>query len=219
MSTPRTKLGLAFGVVALAGVGMGFAVSAKMNLAGTQQLASAPAKPAGVVATPDARNAPKAALPPLVLPPPAAGQPAATPGTSFAGLVKATGPAVVHIGVRKFRAEGLGTGFIVSQDGYILTNEHVVGDAQMIRVRLSDRREYDAERWRTVFHQRDIDGELAIAFDEFLRAVERIDHEEAIAKDGDASRSGTLFRQHRNTCRCQHAQDHGLGSGIGLGDR
>jgi serine protease Do len=146
MSKPRTKLGLAFGVVALAGVAMGFAVSAKLNFSGTTSSAQSQAavRNAGVVATPDTKNAPSV-LPPLVLPPPTPGTPAATPGTSFASLVKATGPSVVHIGVRKFRAEGLGTGFLVSQDGYILTNEHVVGDAQLIRVRLSDRREYDAE--------------------------------------------------------------------------
>jgi serine protease Do len=148
MNTQRTKLGLAFGAVALAGVAMGFAVSARLNFSGTPPATAAHAAPAnrtaGVVVTPDTPPAP-APAPPIALPPPSSGMPAATPGTSFASLVKQTGPAVVHVGVRKFRAEGLGTGFIVSQDGYILTNEHVVGDAQQIRVRLSDRREYDAE--------------------------------------------------------------------------
>jgi serine protease Do len=38
-----------------------------------------------------------------------------------------------------------GSGFIVSTDGYILTNDHVVGDATSIRVFLPDRREYTAE--------------------------------------------------------------------------
>lgn len=37
-----------------------------------------------------------------------------------------------------------GSGFIVSADGYILTNNHVVGDADQVTVRLSDRRELDA---------------------------------------------------------------------------
>lgn len=38
----------------------------------------------------------------------------------------------------------LGSGFIVSEDGYILTNNHVVQDADEIIVRLSDRRELEA---------------------------------------------------------------------------
>jgi serine protease Do len=39
----------------------------------------------------------------------------------------------------------MGSGFIISDDGYIVTNHHVVDDAEQVTVRLSDRREYDAE--------------------------------------------------------------------------
>lgn len=41
--------------------------------------------------------------------------------------------------------QSLGSGFIISEDGYILTNHHVVADADKVIVRLSDRRELDAE--------------------------------------------------------------------------
>ena len=38
-----------------------------------------------------------------------------------------------------------GSGFIISADGYVLTNNHVVADADLVAVRLSDRREFDAK--------------------------------------------------------------------------
>src|SRR3954469_17276923 len=41
--------------------------------------------------------------------------------------------------------QGEGSGFIVSADGYILTNAHVVADADEVTVRMTDRREYTAK--------------------------------------------------------------------------
>jgi serine protease Do len=46
---------------------------------------------------------------------------------------------------REFKQNGLGTGFIIDKDGYIVTNNHVVKDADMIKVVLKDEREFDAE--------------------------------------------------------------------------
>jgi len=43
------------------------------------------------------------------------------------------------------KREGEGSGFIVSPDGYILTNTHVVADADEVTVRMTDRREYQAK--------------------------------------------------------------------------
>jgi serine protease Do len=43
------------------------------------------------------------------------------------------------------RIIGQGSGFIISKDGYILTNNHVVGDADKVTVKLLDGREFNAK--------------------------------------------------------------------------
>ncbi len=43
------------------------------------------------------------------------------------------------------RPGGAGSGFIVSSDGYILTNAHVVNEADEVTVKLTDRREFKAK--------------------------------------------------------------------------
>ncbi|MCA0273046.1 MAG: trypsin-like peptidase domain-containing protein [Proteobacteria bacterium] len=89
---------------------------------------------------------------------------------SFAPLVKSSAPAVVNIYASKVVAarrnpfaddpffsqffnfgpatprvqNSLGSGVILREDGIVVSNYHVVGDADEIRVALADRREFDA---------------------------------------------------------------------------
>ncbi len=89
------------------------------------------------------------------------------PSVSLAPLVEELGPAVVYIKVaqkvdtsavppmmmpfldpeqlEQFRTrEGLGTGFFISADGYLLTNNHVVSGADEVTVTLTDERVFEA---------------------------------------------------------------------------
>jgi serine protease Do len=43
------------------------------------------------------------------------------------------------------KQEGVGSGFVISQEGFILTNNHVVEDAEQIKVKLANGKEYDAK--------------------------------------------------------------------------
>jgi serine protease Do len=45
-------------------------------------------------------------------------------------------------GPRSYKQQGLGSGVIVDKDGYVLTNNHVVKDADEIKIKLSDKREF-----------------------------------------------------------------------------
>lgn len=82
---------------------------------------------------------------------------------SFREIARAVKPAVVYVNIVENanvdsgqpdffgfgqgprRREGAGSGFIVTEDGFILTNNHVVGSASKINVTLSDGRRFRAE--------------------------------------------------------------------------
>ncbi len=105
---------------------------------------------------------------------PAAVAPAGQALPDFASIVALNGPAVVNISVSGTRrtanapqvdpnspfyeffrqfggqqsetpVQGQGSGFIVSSDGVVLTNAHVVAEAKEVTVKLTDRREFTAK--------------------------------------------------------------------------
>jgi len=45
----------------------------------------------------------------------------------------------------EFKSNSLGSGFVINQEGYVLTNNHVIKDATDIRVKLADGREFKAK--------------------------------------------------------------------------
>ena len=74
----------------------------------------------------------------------------------FRAAVKKVLPSVVSVDkserIRRFfsnetelRQTGTGSGVIISKDGYILTNNHVVQGADLVKVRLFDKRSFDAK--------------------------------------------------------------------------
>ncbi|MGD8472012.1 MAG: DegQ family serine endoprotease [Desulfobacteraceae bacterium] len=46
---------------------------------------------------------------------------------------------------RDFKQRSLGSGFIIDRAGYIVTNNHVIENADQIKVKLADKREFEAE--------------------------------------------------------------------------
>ncbi len=95
---------------------------------------------------------------------PVAAPPQAAPASGFADIADRITPAVVTIYVEKdvpqhgrqqlppqferFMPQpppvvrGSGSGFVISEDGYIITNNHVVEDASSIEIELADRRRF-----------------------------------------------------------------------------
>ena len=115
----------------------------------------------------------KGAIPALAPAGPVAGSAELPASGTFAPIVEKTAPAVVSIEVSKVvsssegpmrfpffgpygprqrpeegaperRRRGSGSGVIISEDGYIVTNHHVIDGAGDIRVRLNDWREFEA---------------------------------------------------------------------------
>jgi putative serine protease PepD len=64
--------------------------------------------------------------------------------TDVSSVVAKVSPSVVQVNVRTSQGEGLGSGVVLTADGRILTNNHVVADAREVTVTLSDGRTVDA---------------------------------------------------------------------------
>lgn len=64
---------------------------------------------------------------------------------SISEIAQKVSPSVVGIAVKKANGSGVGTGIIKTEDGYIITNYHVIEDHQMIEVLTSDGKYHRAE--------------------------------------------------------------------------
>jgi S1-C subfamily serine protease len=61
-----------------------------------------------------------------------------------AGIIAKVEPAVVAVTVNERGGQSAGTGFFLSDDGYLVTNAHVVSGAQSAKLQLNDGRSLDA---------------------------------------------------------------------------
>ena len=68
-----------------------------------------------------------------------------TKATDVSAVVERVAPSVVQVNVRTGQGEALGSGVVLTADGRILTNNHVVAGAQEVTVTLSDGRTVDAK--------------------------------------------------------------------------
>lgn len=88
---------------------------------------------------------PEAAVPVAVPPIGATGDPISPPaGGSIAAVAAALQPSVVQINVAGGGGAGTGSGFVIREDGYILTNNHVTADGNDITVTFADGETADA---------------------------------------------------------------------------
>jgi putative serine protease PepD len=78
-----------------------------------------------------------AAAPPPAAPDEESGAPAARAATDVSALYARVSKGVVSVETRTAAGGGTGSGFVLDEDGYLLTNEHVVEDASSVRVRFA----------------------------------------------------------------------------------
>jgi serine protease Do len=105
---------------------------------------------------------------------------------------------------RKRKAVSLGSGVIVSPDGYILTNHHVIKNADKIKVILSDHREFDGKVIGT-----DPKTDLAVI------KIEAQDLPTISWGDSDSLRVGEIVIAIGNPYRLGHTVTMGIVSAVG----
>ena len=91
---------------------------------------------------------PEPTIPPaptLTVPPPTAGPPPVADLGSATDVALRAIPSIVAVEVSGFLGEGGGSGVVYGTDGYLLTNHHVVVDADNVVVVFSDGARYDAQ--------------------------------------------------------------------------
>lgn len=64
---------------------------------------------------------------------------------TVAGVAEAVSPAIVEIGAASSAGKSTGSGVVITEDGEIVTNNHVISGAQQIQVTLSTGRTYTAD--------------------------------------------------------------------------
>ncbi len=121
-------------------------------------------------------------------------------------LVKAARPSVVVVSFtgRDGKQQGVGTGFIISPDGMIATNYHVIGEARPIKVQLADGSEHKV----TEVHASDRKLDLALI---------KIDAGDLpVLKLGDSSglKQGQLVAALGNPVGLKHSVVSGVVSGV-----
>ena len=72
-------------------------------------------------------------------------EPARAAAGDIGGVAAAVSPSVVHIAVAGAAGAGTGSGVVLSDDGYFLTNAHVVDGAQQVQVTLPDGTAHQAD--------------------------------------------------------------------------
>ena len=129
--------------------------------------------------------------------------------SSLAPLIRAVSPGVLNVLTYSEPVEGIaagrvptatGSGFLLGPEGYVVSNHHVVKDAQGIQVRLADGRIFDAELVGS-----DPDTDLAL-----LRVEDGTDLPSVVLGDSDRLEVGDWVVAIGNPFGLERSVSHGL---------